>query len=219
MTALKNVILPPLLNLKKDDIHFVFDFACNKIFKADIIHRQNVHFDEDKRTWEDRTFLLRHLKHCKNYYCMEQCFYNYYFTPNSLSQRYTTDYFRIILENFRDYRELFEDCFDFDTQYVCSYWSRSIENMIFRSLEQTENTELIRQNILGTLQNDLVVHWFSRRDCVSDFEQKTSSLITSGDYSAALALYEKEYKSRLKKNNHSKMISRIKSFLKHLTGR
>jgi len=90
---MEQVILPPLLNLRKDEDNFIFDFACNKIFKAEIIHNQNVHFDEDKRTWEDRTFLLRHLKHCKNYYSMKQSFYNYIFTPNSLSQRYTPEYF------------------------------------------------------------------------------------------------------------------------------
>lgn len=186
--VLENLILPPLLNLKKDGDHFVFDFACNKIFKASIIHEQHVHFDEDKRTWEDRTFLLRHLKHCQSYYCMDQCFYNYIFTPNSLSQRYTPDYFRIILANFRHYRELFEDRFDFDTQYVCDYWSRSIENMVFLSLEQTENRELIRQNILDTFRDELVIDWFSR-SAVAD--PATCDLIRAQQAENALLHYQK----------------------------
>jgi glycosyltransferase involved in cell wall biosynthesis len=67
---LETVILPPLLNLRKDDAHFVYDFCWNKIFKTEIIKAFHVRFDEEKRTWEDRTFLLRHfIQHCR-----KQCF-------------------------------------------------------------------------------------------------------------------------------------------------
>lgn len=218
LDTLNSTILPPLLNLKKDDEHFIFDFACNKIFKTSIIHGQNIHFDEDKRTWEDRTFLLRHLKHCQSYYCMDRCFYNYIFTPNSLSQRYTLDYFRIILANFRHYRELFEDRFDFNTQYVCDYWSRAIENMIFRSLEQTENQDQIQQNIITALQDEQVVHWISRRKCISNFEKKVSALIVNGSGIEALALYKKENKRQRRKQRPS-FFSLCKRFIKKVLGR
>lgn len=59
LQELETVILPPLLNLRKDDAHFVYDFCCTKVFKAEIIRTFQVRFDEEKRTWEDRTFLLR----------------------------------------------------------------------------------------------------------------------------------------------------------------
>jgi hypothetical protein len=217
--VLETLILPPLLNLKKDNDHFVFDFAWNKIYKTEIIRSHNIRFDEDKRTWEDRTFLLRHLKHCQNYYCMDRYFYNYFYTPNSLSQRYTPDYFRIILANFRHYHELFEDLFDFNTQYVCDYWSNAIEKMIFLSLAQTDNQSQIRQNIIDTLLDEFVIHWFSRRNCITDFEKTVSRFIAHGDCTSALTAYEKEYIIRQKQQKLRNFKSRIKAILEKLIGR
>ena len=217
--VLEELIFPPLLNLRKDDAHFIFDFCCNKMFKAEIIREHDVRFDEEKRTWEDRTFLLRHLKYCQNYYAMDRCFYNYVYTPNSLSQRYSLDYFKIILANFKHYKELFEDRFDFDTQYAIDYRVRSIENMIFRSLEQTENTAQIRNNILETLSNPQVVHWFSKRNPGNEFERKVSELIVAGNVEEAVRCYKKQVAQNQRKNKLRAAKVRIGRMLRKLTGR
>ena len=54
----------------------------------EIIDKYQIHFDEKRNTWEDRIFIVEFLKYCKNYYCMDECFYNYVSVPNSLSRRY-----------------------------------------------------------------------------------------------------------------------------------
>lgn len=210
LQELEDVILPPLLNLRKDDAHFVYDFAWNKVFKGEIIRANHVRFDEDKKTWEDRTFLLRHLKYCKNYYCLDQCFYNYVYVPNSLSQRYSLDFFKIILANFNHYRELFEDRFDFDTQYVRNYWARAIENMIFRSLEQKDDRETIRNNMMDILKNEQVIYWFAKRTPESDFDQQISKLIEAGKLEQALNSYEK----RMAQNRRRKAVVSMKHRIK-----
>ena len=198
--VLTEQILPPLLNLRHDPDHFIFDFCWNKVFRADNIHRYGIRFDVDKRVWEDRTFLLRCLRYSKTYYAMDRCFYNYVDVPGSLSRRYSMDFFRIILENFRHYSELFGDQFDFDTQYVNDYWCHAIENMIFRSLEQKENTEQIRQNILDTLADEQVVHWYAKRDPENAFEKKMSSLIISRQGEKAYLEYIRTWKKQLWKD-------------------
>ena len=217
--VLEELVFPPLLNLRKDDAHFIFDFCWNKMFKAEIIREHDVRFDEEKRTWEDRTFLLRHLKYCQNYYAMDRCFYNYVYTPNSLSQRYSLDYFKIILANFKHYKELFEDRFDFDTQYANDYWARAIENMVFHSLEQKENRELIRQNILETLSNPQVVHWFAKRNPGNEFERKVSELIVAGNVEEAVRCYKKQVAQNQRKNKLRAAKVRIGRMLRRLTGR
>lgn len=210
LLEIETVILPPLLNLCKDEDHFIFDFCCNKVFNSEIIKSNRIRFDENKQTWEDRTFLLRHLKHCQNYYAMDKCFYNYVYTPNSLSQRYCLSYFDIILANFNHYRELYEDRFDFDTQYANNYWSHAIENMVYRSLEQKENLNVIRNNILQTLQNEQVRKWFTKRARVNSFDKKISELIAKGNAVEALHCYEKKVIQRKRNSAFSKLVNCIK---------
>lgn len=211
--TIEALILPPLLNLKKDDEHFIFDFAVNKMFKAEIIQGKHIRFDEDKRTWEDRTFLLRHLKYCNTFYSMDRCFYNYVYTPNSLSQQYTVDYFKIIVQNFCHYRELYEDIFDFDTEYVHNYWANAIQNMIFRSLEQVSNTELIYDNIYDILENDLVVYWFKTRIAKNKFEILLTEYICKGETEKAIILCKKEKANLERQAKHIKVINNIKRLL------
>lgn len=203
-------ILPPLLNLRQDTDHFIFDFCWNKVFRADIIRTHGVLFDVDKRVWEDRTFLLRCLRYSKNYYAMDRCFYNYVDVPGSLSRRYSMDFFRIILANFKHYSELFGDKFDFDTQYANDYWCRAIESMIFRSLEQKDNQEQIKQNILQALAETQVVHWYAKRKPQNSFEREMSRMVISDQRKKALAGYAKRQKRLRNAQRRKRLLRAIK---------
>lgn len=208
--ALTEQILPPLLNLRRDPDRFIFDFCCNKVFRAEIIHTHGVLFDVDKRVWEDRTFLLRCLKHSKCYYAMDRCVYHYVNVPGSLSKRYGVDFFRIIIENFKHYTELYGDRFDFDTQYANGHWCHAIENMILHSLTQTEHREQIRQTILQTLADKQVVHWYTQRNPENEFERTMSRLVVSGQCEKALTAYEKYQKMRSRKQKFYSLLRAIK---------
>ena len=213
-TYLKTVILPPLLNLCNDPDHFIYDFSCTKVFRRDIVQTNIVAFDENRRIWEDRPFVVQYLKHCKNFYSMDCCFYNYVDIPGSLSRTYSMDFFRIIIENFHLYKHLFGEEYDFNTQYVNDYWCHAIENMIFRSLEQKENREQIRENILDVLKNEQVIHWYSKRIPANRFEKTATSLVIAGHYSKALYHYSKELASKQKKQHIDRVIHGIKNRLK-----
>lgn len=217
--TIKDIILPPLLNLRDDKLHFIFDFACTKVFKAEIIRNYSIRFDEEKRTWEDRSFLLRHLKHCDSYYSMDCCLYNYVWIPNSLSQQYRLDIFDIILANFCHYRELFSDEFEFDTEYASNHWCRAIENMIFRSLEQTENKAQIRKNILDTLDNETVRQWYANRTATNRFEERIGQLVDLGRREEALRCYERQFRKQRMKFACAKRLISIKNRIKKVLGR
>ena len=47
--ALYAHILPPLLNLCNNPDYFIFDFSCNKVFKREIVFRNDILFDEKRR--------------------------------------------------------------------------------------------------------------------------------------------------------------------------
>lgn len=213
---LKEHILPPLLNLCKNPDFFIFDFSCNKVFSREIVNRNQIRFDESRRIWEDRPFVAHYLRYCNNYYAMDRCFYNYVDVPGSLSRRYSLDFFRIIIANFKHYSELFEGYFDFDTQYANDYWCHSIENMIFRSLEQTENTEQIRQNILETLANPQVIHWYAERNPQNAFEKEMSQLVASNQCEKALVGYEKRQKQLSKEQRRKNLLHAIMQRIKRI---
>lgn len=216
---LRERILPPLLNLRNDPDHFIFDFAWAKVFKADIVRDNNVYFDEGRRIWEDRPFVVHYLRYCRNYYAIDRCFYDYVDVPGSLSRRYSLDFFRIILENFHQYKHLYGDTYDFDAQYVNDYWCHSIENMIYRSLEQKDSNAQIRQIIMDTLRNEQVVHWYANRNPQNAFEKKMSSLVVSGQSEKALSAYENRMMQTQRKQTIDRLTCKVKRAVKKVLGR
>lgn len=208
---IRTTILPPLLNLCKDEEHFIYDFSCTKAFKREIINEYKIEFDEGRRVWEDRPFVVWYLRYCESFYSMDKCFYNYVDIPNSLSRRYSREFFRIILENYRMYREWYGDCYDFDTKYVNTYWAKSIENMIYRSLKEKENRDQIRIDIEKALSDKQITEWFSKRKCGNAFERRISKLVAAGKRNRALRWYALH--AELKKAMNT-MMMRLMSMLK-----
>ena len=192
LTDIKNLILPPLLNLESNSKNFIFDFIWNKVFKLEIIRNNNIQFDELRKTWEDRLFLVKYLKYCTSYYSVDQYYYNYVFTPGSLSQKWDDQYFSIIVANFKLYSSLYKEWYDFDTDYVNQYWSQAIEKMILRSLEQGSDKSINQQMILNILSDEYVSHWFSDREPKSFFDKRVTKYICSQQYQAAFKCFERK---------------------------
>lgn len=213
---LKNMILPPMLNLCENREYFIFDFVWNKVYRTDVVHDNRIFFDENRRIWEDRPFVVQYLRYCKNYYAMGQCYYNYVATPGSLSTKYTTEYFRIIIENHQLYQRLYGQEYDFDTEYANGYWCRSIESKIFFSLEQKDNWELIKQTIMNVLRNEQVIHWFENRIPKNSLERKVSVLVVGGQINEALRLYERFVKRNQRKRAVKNICLQIKALLKRI---
>lgn len=216
---IKEIILPPLLNLCKEKDYFIFDFVWNKVFQRNMLQTYGVTFDESRRIWEDRPFVVHYLRYCNNYYAMDRCFYNYVNVPGSLSRRYSLETFRTIIANYKQYRELYGNEYDFDVDYVNNYWCNAIENMVFHSLEQTENTEQIRKNILETLVDPQVVHWYANRNPENEFEHKVSELIVSGNVQEAVRCYEKQVSKKRMKHAYQNVKSCIRRVVRKIIRR
>lgn len=212
--VIKNKILPPLLNLKKDEKYFIHDFSTNKIYKKSIINEYSISFDENRRTWEDRVFLVQYLQYCNTYYSLNECFYNYVSTPNSLSRQYDLHFFELILQNYRWYVEWFGNEYDFNTQYVHNYWCHSIENMILRSLKEKENKEQIIKNIEETLSDNQVITWYKHREPENELEKETSSLVVEGKVQEAIKMYENVVTKQLKQEKWQSIKAKIYSVRK-----
>lgn len=212
--AILEKIIPPLINIVDAKEYFIYDFAVNKIYKKEIIDKYDICFDEHRRTWEDRIFVVEYLKYCKSFYSMDQCFYNYVSVPNSLSRRYDMDFFDIILSNYKKYQELFGQQYNFECQYAQNYWCHSIENMIFRSLEEKNNKEKIEKNIEKILTNEQVIQWYRKRNPENEYEKATSKFIVSNEGNKALSIYKSIVKKEIIKNRYNRLKYMIRRLIK-----
>lgn len=207
-------ILPPLLNLEEKGKKFVYDFVTNKIFRLSIIQNENVYFNEMRKTWEDRSFLVEYLQYCNSYYSTDEYFYNYVSIPNSLSRQYDLQYFDIILQNYKKYYDWFGEMYDFHTQYVYNYWCKSIENMIVRSLKEENNKEVIRRNIHRVLNEQQVIDWYKNRKPENKMEKVTSKLVEDGNIEKVVNIYETIVNRQIKQEKRKVIKTKIYSLRK-----
>lgn len=213
------VILPPMLNLKKDEEHFIYDFAVNKVYKRSIINEHQIQFDETRRIWEDRPFVVEYLKYCNTFYCMDRACYNYVQTVGSLSSKYYLNFFDIVLANFHNYVKWYGEEYDFDTEYVNTYWCHSIENIVFRSLQQTKDQAQIRENIRKVFADPQVIHWYAMRTPQNDWEKKASLLVGQKRYAELLELYQTQLNKREKQEKRQSRVNILKARLRKLLRR
>lgn len=216
---IKEVVIPPLINIKEDRANHIYPFSCTKIVKREILINNGVYLDETRKVWEDQPFIVSYLRYVKSLYCLDDWLYCYMDTPGSLSRTYTTTFFDIIIKNYRLYKSLFENEYDFDTQYVYDYWCNAIVNMIFRSFEETDAKEEIEKVIKETLSNPQVVSWFEKATRNDKLEKKISSKIVLGDVENAVLLFKKKYRQEQKAEKLKQCKARFKSLVKKLFGK
>lgn len=212
-------ILPPLLNIKKDEQRFIFDFAVNKVYKRSILQEHNILFDETRRIWEDRPFVVEYLKYCNSFYSFDRAFYNYVQTTGSLSSKYYLNFFDIILENYRHYSEWYAGEYDFDNQYSNDYWCRSVENMMLRSLEQTKDCDKIHENMLRILADPQVQHWYAKRIPQDQWERDASRLVAEKKHDAVAELYRRKLLAQNRQQKRNEQLYKMKRLVKKMIGK
>lgn len=178
---------------------------------------QNIRFDEKRRVWEDRIFIVEFLKYCKSYYCMDECFYNYVSVPNSLSRRYNGQFLEIILANYNLYVELFGEDYDFSTQYVTDYWCNSIENMIIQQLKVKDQHPEVTKNVEKILKEQQVKTWYKNRTKKAQIDNEINQYLKENEYDRVVEIYEKKlevFQKQERKALRKQMLRRIVRKLK-----
>lgn len=215
-TYIHDKIIPRLININNDFKNFIFDFVWNKIYKTEIIRRNHILFDEQRRIWEDRIFVVEYLKNCDNYFCIGEPLYNYVQVEGSLSSKYYLNFFDIILDNYNKYFMWFADDYDFDNQYSNNYWCNAIENMVFRSLDEVEYQERIKKNILKVFKNNTVSNWYKKRTPKNRFEKNTCKLMINEKYQELLKSYEVMHRKLQRKKHREKLRIELRKKVKNL---
>ena len=183
-------IIPVMINVRDDKDAFIYDYSVNKVYRTDILKTNQILFDENRRIWEDRPFVVHYLKYCKTYISSDAYLYNYCFTEGSLSQKFKLELFDIVPANYKFYKDLFGEQYDFCSQVSYNYWSAAIERIIVWGLQQKSGQEEIRNRILENLTNDEIVNWFKNRDKREISKRITSFFIERGYLNSAIHFYK-----------------------------
>lgn len=211
-----NDIIPPVINMTSDKSKFIFDFVWGKVFKKNIIIKNNIYFDENRRVWEDRPFLAQYLKYCKTYYSIDQFFYNYVNVDGSLSQRFSTEFPRIVLENYQLYYSLYKNNYDFSCQYVSNYWGNTIENIIIKQLENKKEHPEVVDVIRQVLKESQVLIWFENREISKNFQKEIVSCLRQNKYDKVIEIYENIIKKNKTFENSRKFCNKVKVIMRKL---
>lgn len=121
---IRKIIIPEMINIKERSERYLYEFACNKIYKRKLLMEYNLRFNDKRRKWEDLPFLVSYLSVATSLIVVPNCFYNYCCTENSLSSKYIDQEIFLVKENFDLYFELF-GAEIFNTAYSRNYWKRS----------------------------------------------------------------------------------------------
>ena len=210
------IILPPLLNLSPKDGTFIFDYSVNKIYKRSIISQNHIFFDETRRIWEDRPFVVEYLYYCNSFYYLPCALYNYVQVGGSLSSKYYNSLFDITLANYRLYCNLFGNEYNFETQFAYDYWSRAISRLIYRALEESDADGTIREKMTETLQNPLVIEWYKNRKGLNWSERRISQLVVEGKTENAIKLHRYDTVINGWKHQCNKTVAKIKRIIKYM---
>ena len=213
---IEDVLIPPVINIVNDDEHFIFNFAWGKIYKNDIIQSHNVYFEEKRRIWEDRPFLVKYLKYCHTYYSMDKCFYNYVNVSDSLSHRYSDQSLGTVLDNYEICYKNYNKEYDFSTQYVTDYWSNAVENMIIRQLSFKSEHPEVENAIIEVLKNPQVIKWYINRTVKAKYQDKILQLLKEENYIKIIKLYESIVRKENFRNKKNEDIYKLKRFIKNI---
>ncbi len=138
--------------------------ACNKVFVADIIQKNNLHFREEMILFEDFEFVLRYLQYIKKVYCIGLAVYHY----------------RIIESKNRYYSRIENLCL-LDEQIM--YIHKDLINLNNGVTEKNIYTvaySIINQVITETLISNVLQPFRFKKKISQIIQLKMYALITSG---------------------------------------
>ncbi len=216
---LKEHIVPEMINLTERTDKFIYDFSWAKVYKASILNQYGVWFDEKRRKWEDRPFVVTFLKYVQSIYFIDECFYNYVGQiSDSLSGAYEKDIFNIVVENFDLYRKLWGEDYDFEGNYVKEYWFKNIQNQIMLQFSFIEEGKTTKEEAVSVLRKALsrpqIQKWYA--EYPDPEKNKMIDLVKDQKIDEAMEAYQKSYTRSRKREKQKQFYRRLTGKISHI---
>lgn len=202
-SAIRKKYLPTHFNIYEQDTHFIKNFVWNKCFSSKFLFKNNIKFDENRKTWEDGIFVVECLDKAEKFLILPEVIYNAYCELNveHLSSKfYKKQIFQYISDEVY-YRNTFGKEFDFTTDhYIKSNFN--MINILFNRVTNVFGIEA-KPIISTTIQNEIVQFWAEKYIPQTINEKKLRKFIINGNVDKIYGLY------------HTSLIKRV---VKHVVG-
>lgn len=138
-------IISRMIHIKPMDEMYMATWIWNKLYKADIIQKYGLRFEEKIRMWEDGIFTIEYMQYVNSMISLGSSYYNYRNTPDSLSKAHDPQIFEYSETVYEKYRTIYNAYYDFDNIVAREYRFQLIHGTILREIkgERLEYTKEI----------------------------------------------------------------------------
>ena len=112
-------IIKIIEKLQEEDL---FNQLWNKIFKSEIIKKNNIEFLEEISLGEDYRFILDYIEHIKRIKIIDKILYTYNSDENGLALKYNDENTKIKLDNILYHKKIYEKNEIADTYYIDRFY-------------------------------------------------------------------------------------------------
>ena len=210
-----NTIIPNILNLSPSCLNYSFLPQCFlKVFKNKILKEKNLLFDEKLKTWEDNFFNVCYLRHINSLVLIDKALYIGLDAPGEhLSSFHFIDTIQKLPYKFSILKSYFGDMYDFNNEYICTWYFKTINTQINKILKVKEDDKKL-STIKAFLKNEIVINWFTKAKKESFFEKIVSKAVINKKVNKACFYYKLFYFFSLLKSFLSKIKYKTTCFLK-----
>lgn len=181
--------LPAHLNIISQEHFFLKNFVWNKCYKREFLHKHNLRFDENRRTWEDGQFVVNCLD-CANALLIIQealqddsCPFN----CEHLSARLFEDQIQNYIADEKEYYRRFCEELDFKSARYCRS-NFDVLNMLFERSVHVYKKKA--RSVIGrAIDEELVVYWAENTLPSNMYEKKIRNCIIDRNANELYHLY------------------------------
>ena len=200
-------MLPCMLNIEDNPI--VNDppicFVWKYLFKKSIIEKNNILFDERRRKWEDKGFVVRYMDCSESIVFYDKPLYTYICSDSQehLSSSYFRNLVFLIIEQREGYIEKYGTRYSFDTDY---YVNNSLVSIINRIEEIVINeTEEDAKKLIAEIYSKQLVQkmaeWtFSDSNDAEQYQNLIKNNDVDGTYQFMLHQIEQKKRAQVQQN-------------------
>ena len=173
-------ILPVMVNVSDQKEYFINAYTWDKVFKRDIIEQHHIRFDETRRLWEDRIFVVEYLKYAQSFFASSKHGYFYVMghSAHRINMKNQQMRLKIILTGKESYQKICGNTYDWDCQYSIDYYSELIDKEILQTIDGLSLGKSERIEILeNTFCHPNYIKWQKRRIPKNKFENKIKEAV------------------------------------------